>query len=146
MLQTNEPPLGDRWVELLRLWAIFEEKQGFKQQKKLEKVGHPEFISEWLQRARSSTWRPNISNILALEKSFEAWWKRLQPKWRISGDSSIVSDKVDGDWGELRRPGPNGILIVFVCLFFGVVRCKGTKKTAWDGPVLWRIAFWSWGS
>jgi hypothetical protein len=128
MLQANEPPLGDRWAELLRLWAIFEEKEGFKPRKKLEKEGRPEFISEWLQRTRSSTWRPDISNIPVLEKAFNTWWKRLQPQWRISGSGSIVLDKVDSDWDVLRKPGQNGILIILVCLFYWGCKVQGNRK------------------
>ena len=118
MLQTNEPHLGDRWAELVRLWAAFEEKEGFEERKKLGTKGRPAFITEWIRYARSPTWCPSITDVPALEISFQAWWKGLQPDWRMSEDGLTVLDKMDGDWDQLRRPGLNGIHSIIACLFY----------------------------
>jgi hypothetical protein len=77
MLQNNEPPLGNRWAELLRLWSGFEEKENFTEQQKLSPDGRPQCISEWIHCGHSTTWRPVILSIPAPEKSFEAWWINL---------------------------------------------------------------------
>lgn len=128
MLQTNEPPLGDRWAELTRLWSKFEEKEGFKERKKLGTKSRPPFIAEWIRYARSPTWRPSITNVPALETAFDAWWKGLQPEWRMSEDRLTILDKTDGDWDQLRRPGLNGILSVMACLFYWGCKAQGNMK------------------
>ena len=75
MFQLSEIPLGKGWAELVQLWAAFEEKKRFKEKGKLSARDCPEFTTEWLQWARSSTWRPVIANIAAFEKVFHAWWE-----------------------------------------------------------------------
>ena len=105
-------------MELVKLWATFEEKEGFEEWKKLGMKGRPAFIAEWIRYACSPTWCPSITDVPALEISFQAWWKGLQPDWRMSGDGSTVLDKMDGDWDQLRRPGLNGIHSIIACLFY----------------------------
>ena len=80
MLQANEPPLGDCWTELTRLWSKFEEKEGFKECKKLRTKAHPPFIAEWIHYAHSSTWCTSITKFPVLKTAFDAWWKGLQPE------------------------------------------------------------------
>jgi len=50
MLQSNEPPLGDRWAELMRLWTAFEEEEEFEERAKLLAKLRPVCISEWIGR------------------------------------------------------------------------------------------------
>ena len=128
MLQINEPHLGDRWAELIRLWVEFEEKEGFKERKKLGTNSRPAFVAEWIRYARSPTWRPSITDVPALETSFQAWWKGLQPGWQMSEDRLTVLDKMDGDWDQLRRPGLNGLLSIIACLFYWGCKAQGNKK------------------
>jgi hypothetical protein len=137
MLQNNEPPLGNRWAELLRLWSAFEEKENFKEQQKLSPDGRPQCVSEWIRRGRSTTWRPVISSIPALEKSFEAWWTNLQPDWRKNDDGSIAFTNIDGDWEILRKPGLNGILSAITCLFYWGCKVQGnqTRRARWATSV-----------
>ena len=133
MLQNNEPSLGNRWAELLRLWSAFEKKENFKEQKKLSPDGRPQCVSEWIRRRRSTTWRPVISSILALEKSFKAWWTNLQPDWRKDNDGSIAFANVDGDWEILRKPGLNGIVSAIAGLFYWGCKVQGnlTRRARW---------------
>jgi hypothetical protein len=128
MLQTNDPRLGRRWAELIRLWAEFEEKEGFKERRKLGTKDRPLFVAEWIRYARSPTWRPSIPDVPALEISFQAWWKGLQPDWRMSDNGLTVLDKIDGDWDQLRRPGLNGIHSVIACLFYWGCKAQGSTK------------------
>jgi hypothetical protein len=133
LLETNEPPLGECWLELVRLWAAFEEKEDFVEQRRLGMKACPAFVAEWIQNTCSPTWRPTTVNIPALEKSFQAWWKGLQLAWRISGDGLTVLKKVDGNWDDLRRPRLNRILSVLACLFFWGCKAQGNTKhcTGW---------------
>jgi len=72
MLQSSEIPLGEGWAELVRLWVAFEEKEGFKERRKLSAKDRPECITDWVRRARSPTWRPVITNVGAFGKVFHA--------------------------------------------------------------------------
>jgi hypothetical protein len=137
MLQTNEPPLGDWWAELVRLWMVFEEKEAFKEHGKLSATHRPLCVFEWIGRVHSPTWRPTITSILALEKSFQAWWCDLQPSWRISGNGSIALDRVDGDFEALRKPGLNGILSVMTALFYWGCKVQRNAKyhASWASAV-----------
>ena len=128
MLQINKPHLGDHWVELIRLWVEFEEKEGFKERKKLGTKSRPAFVAEWICYAHSPTWRPSITDVLTLETSFQAWWKGLQPSWQMSEDRLTVLDKMNGDWDQLRQPGLNGLLSVIACLFYWGCKAQGNKK------------------
>jgi len=96
MLQSSEIPLGEGWAELVQLWVAFEEKEGFKERRKLLAKDRPECITDWVRRARSPTWRPVITNVGAFRKVFHAWWVSLQPKWRVSGKGAILTEDVEG--------------------------------------------------
>jgi len=48
MLQSSEIPLGEGWAELVRLWVAFEEKEGFKERRKLSAKDRPECITDWV--------------------------------------------------------------------------------------------------
>jgi len=137
MFQKGEPPLGNRWAELLRLWTAFEEKWAFTERTKLSPESRPSCILEWIRRGRSTTWRPVITSIPAFEKSFEAWWSNLQPDWRKNDNGSIVFATVDGDWEELRRPGLNGIHSVVAALFYWgcKVQTNTAKRSRWASSV-----------
>ena len=136
MLQNNEPPLGDRWAELLRLWSAFE-KEAFVEHTKLSAESQPLCIQEWIRRAHPTTWHPVIMSIPAFEKSFEAWWNNLQPDWRKNNNSSIAFDNIDGDWEKLRKAGLNGIHSIIVTLFYWGCRVQGSvmKCSRWASLV-----------
>jgi hypothetical protein len=137
MLQINEPPFGDQWAELLKLWSAFEKKEAFTERKKLSPDSRPPCVLEWISRGRPTTWRPVIASIPAFEKSFNAWWSILQPDWRMNDNGSIAFSTVDGDWEKLRKPGLNGIHSVVVALFFWGCKVQGrtTKYSQWASSV-----------
>ena len=132
-MQSSEIPLGEGWAELVRLWAAFEEKEEFKERRKLSAKDRPECIADWVQRARSPTWRPVIANVAAFGKVFHAWWVSLQPKWRVSGKGAILTEDVEGDWEELRRPGLNGLLSALAGLFYWgrIAQRNAKQRKAW---------------
>jgi hypothetical protein len=118
MLKSLEIPLDEDWAELVRLWAAFEEKERFKERGKLSARHHPECIAEWQQQACFSTWQPVITNVAAFKKVFHVWWVSLQPKWRVSGKGTILTEGVEGDWENLRKPGLNGLLSTLASFFY----------------------------
>ncbi|KDR65397.1 hypothetical protein GALMADRAFT_81901, partial [Galerina marginata CBS 339.88] len=89
MLQTDSASFGPRWKQLVALWAGFEEKAEYSGSGRLKSANRPSAVSNWIQRARSSKWRPEIKNVV-----------------------------VGGDWEVLRSPGVNGLVSVLAALFY----------------------------
>ena len=116
MLQSSGNTLGRGWEKLVQLWVEFEQKEGFEESGKLGTAGRPDCIFQWKKRARSSTWRPDISNVSTFEREFRAWWISLQPTWRVSEGKIVSGGK--GDWDVLRKPGLNGLICMLVGLFY----------------------------
>ena len=128
MLLSPEISLGERWAELVELWAAFEKKEGFAERGKLPPNHRPQAIGEWIQRARSPTWRPDITNIPKFEKDFRAWWLFLQPKWWVGVKGTIRNESIDGNWDALWKPGLNGVVSLLAALFYwGRVAQKNAK-------------------
>lgn len=128
--------LGKEWDELISMWATFEAKEGYKELGRPTASGRPEVVSQWISRARSVTWRPNILDVKGYEAKYNEWWKRLQPDWRV------VNGRVDvnltrGNWESLRMPGLNGFLSIISALFYWglAVQGKATHHKAWLSAV-----------
>lgn len=128
--------LGKEWDELISMWATFEAKEGYNEAGRPTALGRPEVVSQWISRARSVTWRPNIFDVEGYEAKYNEWWKRLQPDWRV------VNGRVDvgltqGNWESLRLPGLNGFLSIISALFYWglAVKGKATHHNAWLSAV-----------
>jgi hypothetical protein len=137
MFQADENLLGQRWMELVAAWVDFEVKEGYKERKKLSPRGRPSVVQEWIQRARSPTWRPVIADLAKYEQAFDLWWKALQPAWRISSAEETAVGQGVGGWEELRKPGLNGLLSLLAALFFwGLhVRDSNVDRIHWSVAV-----------
>jgi len=127
--------LDKHWVELVQVWISFEQNESYLEVGKLSSKNRPAVVGQWIARARSSTWRPNISDLCAFEDQFRQWWLNIQPPWRVS-DGMLLKDSVDGDWGSLRCPGLNGIYSVLAALlYWGLAAKKLANKKAWVAAV-----------
>ena len=135
MLQ-SEPTMGEKWMELVRLWASFEAHSQYKEVEKLSPSKRPTAVSEWIGRARSGTWRPVINNRAKYVASFWEWWTLIQPDWRCE-DGELVRERLVGNWEPLRRPGTNGIVSVMVALFYwGLEVLEDTRaQVGWSAAV-----------
>ena len=135
MLQ-SESMMGERWMELVRVWASFEARSEYKEVKKLSPLKRPTAVSEWIGRARSGTWQPVINDQAKYTASFWEWWSLIQPDWRRE-DGELVRGRLVGNWEPLRRPGTNGIVSVMVALFYwGLKVLKDTRaQVGWLAAV-----------
>ena len=52
----------------------------------------------------------------------------MQLDWRVSKEGDHMPEELEGDWGELRKPGLKGILGALVCLFYWGLEVKGKGK------------------
>jgi hypothetical protein len=123
---------GDRWAELVTLWKAFEISHQFTGSLRLATSNRPSCIGQWIQRARSSSYRPAIVNLEQFASNFLNWWTGVQPKWRISTEGSTLR-RTRGDLVILRLSGPNGLVSILVALFFWCVASDANEssKTMW---------------
>jgi len=128
MLQRDEMPLPECWFELVMAWRAFKEKAEYQEDGYLSSAGQPPCVGLWIGRHRSITWRPALSKPSVFEKQFHSWWILLQPNWRVSEEGDLMSEELEGDWGELWKPRLNGILGALVCLFYWGLEVKGAKR------------------
>ena len=115
MLQVKE--WGPSWCALIKAWMDFEVRHKFKEVAKLGAKNCPECIQEWMQRRRSTSWKPPINGVSVYESSFMSWWASLQPDWRLLADGRLDFSAVEGNWDGLRKPGLRGLHNVVVGLF-----------------------------
>ncbi|PPQ82465.1 hypothetical protein CVT26_012727 [Gymnopilus dilepis] len=116
MFQSRD--LGGSWTSLIRSWASFEIKSRFHSSARLKTLDRPGCVTEWIKKQRLTTWRPTIDDFIAYEAEYRKWWISMQPSWRVSKEGDIDQLSVNGDWGELRKAGMNGIYSILACLFF----------------------------
>lgn len=127
--------LGKKWDELISMWAAFEEKEGYKEVGRPTASGRPEVVSQWISRARSVTWRPNILDVKGYEAKYNEWWKRLQPDWRVV-NGRVDVNLTQGNWESLRMPGLNGFLSIISALFYWGLAVQGkATDNAWLSAV-----------
>ncbi|PPQ80644.1 hypothetical protein CVT25_001652 [Psilocybe cyanescens] len=125
MVQRGTIGKEERWKELVHVWSTFEAQQQYADLGKLKNTNRPAAIGAWIARARSATWDPAIIDIGQYQIDFMKWWTALQPEWRISGDGKILFEKVDGDWGVLKKSGVNGVVSVIAGLYYWGSALKG---------------------
>ncbi|PPQ76699.1 hypothetical protein CVT26_004469 [Gymnopilus dilepis] len=116
MFQSRD--LGASWISLIRSWATFEIKSRFHSSARLKTSDRPSCITEWIRKQRLTSWRPNINDFDAYEAEYHKWWISMQPPWRVSKEGDVDQLSVNGDWGELRKAGMNGIYSILAGLFF----------------------------
>ena len=78
--------------------------------------GHPEEIHQWLKYGRQFDKPPLIEHSKDYGIAWLAWWRSLQPKWRI-GDGILppaVYSCESLDWGALQKSGKNGLFIMLM--------------------------------
>ncbi|KJA22463.1 hypothetical protein HYPSUDRAFT_102681, partial [Hypholoma sublateritium FD-334 SS-4] len=125
--------LGTEWSSLVVAWLKFEQDSHFIAKGRLGTHCRPRAIADWIQRARSASYQPEINNLAAFSTDFSAWWQSLQPDWRANNvDNALPRSRED--WDDIRRPGINGLLSVAAALFFWgyAARNKGAPaRSAW---------------
>ena len=84
----------------------------------LSAKGRPEEVHQWLKYGRQFDKSPVIKNAKDYGIAWLAWWRALQPKWRIGGGilpPAVYSCELC-DWGALQKSGKNGLFIVLISM------------------------------
>ncbi|KJA14669.1 hypothetical protein HYPSUDRAFT_102262, partial [Hypholoma sublateritium FD-334 SS-4] len=105
------------WQALVSAWLEFEKVSGYEGSRRLGSRSHPRTVADWIQRARSPAYCPEIKNIAAFAADFTAWWQNVQPAWRTESATDQMPH-VEGNWEDIRCPGLNGLLSIIAALFF----------------------------
>lgn len=72
-------------------------------------------MQNWI-RSKKKVATPVI-NVGRYGPMFTAWWKKLQPLWRVQGDGTFGQNApVEEDWQALRKGGTTGIYTVVIAL------------------------------
>ncbi|EMD32326.1 hypothetical protein CERSUDRAFT_77357 [Gelatoporia subvermispora B] len=118
--------LGPSWPECIQLWLQMESECGLGSMGRLGAVEHrPAEFSKWFTSGRNYKKVPAVQDTKAYGTSWLAWWRALQPHWRISStapsSSSLppaVYEDPSNDWKSLKKSGPTGFVTVLVGLAF----------------------------
>jgi hypothetical protein len=90
----------------------------------------PQKISNWI-KSKNKDFVPSV-NPGAYGKRFIAWWRLLQPSWRISEDLLVRSAPQGESWDGLRKGGTTGIYIVVIGLSWWI-KSQLTERD----PIAW---------
>ena len=126
---TQKEDLGGKWSTLVDTWIRFEGTHNYTGSSKLPTTDRPPAVGDWVQRARSPKYYPDL-HVDEYAISFWKWWICLQPDWRrIEQDTTLRA--IGGSWKTLDKPGTNGWPSIIAGLFFwGKALGKGSDKVA----------------
>lgn len=133
---TPSAPLGEEWQSMVEEWSQFEAQAGYGAGGFLTSKHRPAAVGQWLKRARTADWWPQSLDSSRYALEFGHWWVAMQPAWRIK-DGKVVDELVEGEWGDLRVSGINGVLSVVAGLFFWGLHAHHTPphKQQWLAAV-----------
>ncbi|KAK7015546.1 SERTA domain-containing protein 3 [Paramarasmius palmivorus] len=102
---------------------------------RLSTQGRPRAVADWIARARSQLWRPDLSTLERLERyndEFVEWFKTCSPEWRERSEHGILmSRKAGQDWSIMERFGPNGLASLVAALAWWK---EAVEKLPYDTP------------
>ncbi|KAK7016442.1 SERTA domain-containing protein 3 [Paramarasmius palmivorus] len=96
---------------MLRLWLRIDGAAGFEGNDRLTADYRPVGVQDWIARARSPNYRPDMSDLIGFYDTFLRWFKACMPDWRKDENRGIrLTRDPNGAWETLRKTGPNGIV------------------------------------
>ncbi|KAJ7025305.1 hypothetical protein C8F04DRAFT_1269332 [Mycena alexandri] len=111
-LENGTEGWGGEWMKVTGLWWALEKSTQFASSG-FSTNGRPTEIGHWVKCVRKGT--PNIGDVGAFASSWQGWWKRINPKWRVAADGVLMQAE-QGEWTELEKLGVNGFLSVLIAL------------------------------
>ncbi|KAJ7469894.1 hypothetical protein B0H11DRAFT_1722909, partial [Mycena galericulata] len=126
---------GKEWDGAVKEWMELERAYGFESSSKaLPTAGRPAAIHAWTKGGR----RPNKPPPLAVEsfeKDWWAWWSGMAPAWRMKNAEGRPLQGGTGEWGSLKHPGANGLLMVMLGLAWWREKEEEVASTSWMAAV-----------
>ncbi|KAJ7690742.1 hypothetical protein B0H17DRAFT_935690, partial [Mycena rosella] len=134
----SKEPLGECFNALIALWMALERGYGYKNPGKgLAATTRPKEVSTWITvQTAQYCYRGKCGG---LRESWWKWWRTFQPKWRTIVNSYMWPQHdqrqelvTAADWAALRHPGPNGIfLLVLMLYWWGRAFCRMISGRGW---------------
>ncbi|KAH9934408.1 hypothetical protein B0H21DRAFT_759605 [Amylocystis lapponica] len=112
--------LRTRWVQVLKLWTLFESKTGFSQPygRLPISVERPDEIGPWM-RAHHRMNAVVVKDVQAFSQKWWLWWNDLNPDWRSRrGGFPIPGGTQQGPWTRLAKRGYSGFILVIISLYW----------------------------
>lgn len=113
---------GTLWEHCVKVFLDLEQEEGFtvKSHQLPKSAQRPAALAQWIQCKRITSgpvWDAfNVGDGCEFAEIWWEWWRSIQPTGRTTSKSASLN-KADGlDWKRLRKPGPNGLLVVLVAL------------------------------
>ncbi|KAF7798118.1 hypothetical protein EIP86_009333 [Pleurotus ostreatoroseus] len=102
------------WVQLERAYRWESMRQGLQTDDRPKQIGH------WMQYLRRDLKKtPEIQDVESYALAWWAWWRGMQPEWRVDVPlGGTMRRDGTGGWEKLRRPGKNGVLLVLLSLWW----------------------------
>ncbi|KAJ7481079.1 hypothetical protein B0H11DRAFT_1724725, partial [Mycena galericulata] len=125
---------GDEWDIAVRKWTELERAYGLKSSSTpLPTTGRPGAIGAWIKNGR----RLNKIPLINLETHVPGWWEwwgGIAPAWRKKDAAGRPIIGGHGSWGDLVRPGGNGMLTVLLGLAWWY-KTEGKTTAEWVAAV-----------
>ncbi|KAL0567300.1 SERTA domain-containing protein 3 [Marasmius crinis-equi] len=81
---------------LVSQWLVFEEKNRYKESPCLKTKGRPKWVGLWFGKHQNPEYAP-LEDAAEVLDTFWAWWKMLQPEWRVFVDDRPVPERYEQD-------------------------------------------------
>jgi hypothetical protein len=127
---------------VIGLWLEFEALLSYPADRKtrLTNQSRPQQLSDWMQRHRVWDKAPPVEKASEFGAMWRAWWKILQPEWRITDGTGwpLVRDGPAGEvWPNLLKGGGNGFVLVLLSLSWWMMRERDeTRNTVESSSAL----------
>lgn len=128
---------NDAFKLLVREWVNLETAYNFEKAGALKSKNRPTSVHWWISRKRPS----KVPNDITPENfdtefkpSVKAWWRWLQPVWRLPKDDEQPLLRTGGDssWDRLRVRGINGLFSVLSLLSWWYQFADGNVGADWE--------------
>ena len=84
---------------------------------KLSTDSRPREVAHWIKRHVRKKHEPVVVTLTDYGSRFVAWWKAIQPTWRIRSDGGYNREcLIEETWTNLGKGGSAGLYIVIVAL------------------------------
>ncbi|KLO04961.1 hypothetical protein SCHPADRAFT_801972, partial [Schizopora paradoxa] len=81
----------------------------------------PDQVTYWISRGRHLHSIPDIANVAAYRDQWRGWYRSLMPAWRKADGNVwplLRESRPEETWPILMKSGPNGILVIFMALYW----------------------------
>ncbi|KAJ7233787.1 hypothetical protein C8J57DRAFT_1090271 [Mycena rebaudengoi] len=134
--ELSESKLGLEWDQLVQLWWDREQATGFGVSVSENAQKRPNQVKNWVQRARSKAYEPEIPDHDTFREEWWTWWLNINPAWR---KTAVPMLRTSGSLEFVDFTGRNRFLNVLMCLKWWGDASKGSSERWKEGvkDVVW---------